>query len=206
MMGSAKSNLGFGSLLELVDLLEDKEKYTATIQVLDSKIKHAETVLAQANENNKSAEERRALAQRMLDQASQKATEANEAKARAESLATDVSRREGLLSARTTAHEASVAEAQTTLEGVKRQHAEAVAQGTQGLEEQRRAFMGQMASAHADLDKRKQALVDQDASLKQAAVKLEADRAELQSQRDQFIQDQAAHNDTVEQLRKLLPK
>ena len=71
-------NTEFGSLLDMVELIDDNTKYTQKVKELTKRVQRAEKILLQAEEESGKAEERRTMAVKVLAQAEQKVAEAKE--------------------------------------------------------------------------------------------------------------------------------
>ncbi len=205
MMGAKKGGAGeFGSLLDLVDLLEDKAKYASKIQELDDRVRRAEAVLVQASENNRSAEDRRALAQQMLEQASQRVAEANVVRTQNEEAGAGLAQREKALADRAAAHGAGVAEARAALAEERRQHATAVKNDRKALAEERATAAAEATAADEKIAQRERAVVEEEAKAAEEWVRIGSERRDIAAQRAALVADQRQHQAKVEQLQKLM--
>lgn len=176
MMGSASVG-EFGSLYDLLALLDDKSKYESKLKELDGRLGNANGVLTQAAEENRQAEGRRSFAAETLEKAAAKVAEANAVAASNEKRATALAAAEKALAGERAAF---AAERQRWDEELNRRN---TAQQSE---------WGQKNAGHearkAELDANAAALKKNAAALELKAKNLQEAEAHVASRKDELTQ------------------
>ena len=140
----------FGSLVELLALVDDVGKYKAKIVELDGRIASAKQVFDKASAENESAKGHRAIAEKLMNEAETKLAEANATRATHASDVASLEQRTKAHEVRETAHHAAVAK----------------------FEAHRAAVEADLKARHADADKRNTAIAERHKQLEVSHEKI----------------------------------